>query len=525
MHDRLPTAFGRTLEPGIDFDPRGINPATGRAAAACANPLASWAAVRILQRGGSAIDAAISAQSVLSLVEPNASGLGGGAIIMLHTPDGIISWDGLSAAPSAAPDRITAETGGITIGTPGAYAALAEAHRTHGALPWSTLFGDAIALAEEGFPLSPYLARTIADIPAILNEPQAATLYARHPAGTNIRNPAFAATLRALAQNGAAELYQGETAHRIVQTAQADGGILTLADLAAYRPIRRTPIQFQLNGLTIHGAALPAYGTISAGQIASIALAAGMEPLGLIPTLAQIHTITAAGRLAQADRVPYEEGDLDPAQFLTPAYIAARAALLDPNHLPPSYPQGPAGSMTSHLSIADGRGQLLAMTTTINQNFGSRLAVGGFYLNNVMTNFATSPTRQGRPAPNRMLPCRRARTTIAPCLVLNTDGTPLAALGCGGGYKIIGYVANTLLRLAAGARNPQAILNAPQFLNWEGPTEIEPDLAPHTLALTARGHHIKSRRLDGGAQLLVLSQGLAHAAGDPRRDGCGMAVK
>lgn len=186
--------------------------------------------------------------------------------------------------------------------------------------------------------------------------------------------------------------------------------------------------------------------------------------------------------------------------------------------------------MTSHVSVADGRGQVVSMTTTINQNFGSRMEAGGFWLNNVMTNFAAEPVVRGRSGrewrdPNALEPGKRARTTIAPVIVLGADGMPLAALGAGGGYRIIGYVANALLRLAGGMRDPQAILDAPHALNWNGVTEIEPELEALARPLAGLGHWPHVRRMDGGTQMVVMDGGEVAAGADRRRDGYGMAIK
>lgn len=529
----LPLAFGRAVESGIDFDPDGARAAQGRAAVATANPLASWAAIRILRAGGTAIDAAVAAQAVLTLVEPNASGLGGGAMLVLHTPQGAAAYDGLSCAPAATPARVAVETGGITVGVPGALAALDMAHRAHGALPWGDLFADAIALAEAGHPLSPYLFRTLGDMPAMLAERQVGELYAegstRLRPGTEIRNPALAATLRSIARDGARAFYEGELAGRIAARVQEDGGVLTIADLAGYQPLRREPVRFGLGMLSVLGGPLPCYGAIAAGQIVGIAAALGLSGIDTHPSAEAIHILATAGRLAQADRFHHADPDFEPgdvAPLLDPAYLAERARLFSPAQLPKNLPLGHerGGSMTSSLSIADGAGQVLAMTTTINQNFGAQLSVGGFYLNNVMTNFATELMRNNRRAPNTAAPGKRARTTIGPSIVLDSAGKPIAALGAGGGYRIIGYVANALLRIGVGMRDPMAIVTAPHALNWEGITEIEPQLADHEAALKARGHTLQIRRMDGATQMVILGGAGARAFGDLRRDGAGMAL-
>jgi gamma-glutamyltranspeptidase/glutathione hydrolase len=544
-------AFGRDAEPWIDFDPARRRPAIGDAAAATAHPLASWAMMHIMRAGGSAVDAAVAAQAVLTVVEPSASGIGGGAIMLVHAGGVTHAVDGLSAAPGHVPARLgtdfdgrrvpddRAEYGGRTAGVPGALRALEAAHARFGRLRWAALFDHAIALAEEGFPLAPYLARSMAQNPAIRDEALARALYcggtgAALPSGSTLRNPALAATLRRIAAGGAAEFYEGETAADICAAVRNDDfpGTITMADMAGYRAVLRSPIGYAMGGMTVHTAPLPAYGGIAAGQIVGILAALGLRGIGALPDEDDIHLIAEAGRVAFADRAPYADPDFAPmetAPLLNPAYLAERARLIDPRRrteaIPPGQPATPGGSMTSHLSAADGAGQIVSMTTTINQYFGARIAVDGFYLNNAMTNFAGEPMSGGRPSPNAMAPRKRPRTTIAPSIVLDAQGAPLAALGAGGGYRIIGTVANALLRLCGGMRDPQALLAGAHVLNWNGVTEIEPELARHRAALAARGHWIGVKRMEGGTQCVVFDKGQWLAGGDPRRDGVGMALR
>ena len=551
MRPTLSDAFGRTPESWLDFDPTRHRPAEGYAAAATANPLASWAAVSILRQGGTAVDAAIAAQAVLTLVEPNASGLGGGAMVLVHEAGQTTCIDGLSAAPSHVPSRLIrdfdgrpipadrAMYGGRTAGVPGALRALADAHGRFGRLPWQALFAPAIELATDGFPLSPYLWRTLQEIPAMRDEPFAHALYcgggdlALMP-GTRLRNPALAATLTRIASQGVEELYQGETAAAICRAVAEDAfpGTITLADLGRYRAVTRTPQRFALGDKTVLGGALPSYGSLAAAQIIGIAARFGVTELGESISEQAIHVLAEAGRMCFAERAPFADpdfGTIATAELLDPAYLDARAGLLSARHRMDRLPRGrladtPGSSMTSHLSIADEDGQVVSMTTTINQNFGARIAVGGFYLNNVMTNFATEAPVDGVAPANAIEPGKRAKTTIAPVLVLNADGSVLASLGAGGGYRIIGYVANALLRLAGGMRDPQAIVGAPHALNWNGITEIETRLRQHERALHERGHWVSLKRMDGGTQCLIRNGRLWQAGGDPRRDGAGMAV-
>ncbi len=547
-------AFGRAPEPWLDLDLSRTRPACGRQAVATANPLASWAAATILRQGGSAIDAAIAGQMVLTLVEPNASGLGGGALLLIHDGTAITTIDGISAAPARVPARLEtdfdgrtiptdrAAFGGRTAGVPGALCALDDAHRRFGRLPWKTLFEPAIALATDGFALSPYLVRTLLENPSMRDEPFARALYcggtdAPLPPGTHLHNPALARTLRIIAEHGARAFYEGDIAEHIARAVQSDpfSGTITMRDMAQYRAIERIAPRFPLGALTVATAPLPAYGGIAAGQLIGLARHHGLTAIGAQLDADTIHLLAETGRVAFADRDPYADpatGAIDVAHLLDPAYLARRARHIDPRHrnekIPPGHADrhndGLGGSMTSHLCIADATGQVVSMTTTLNQNFGARIAVGGFYLNNVLTNFAIHPVRHGKPQPNAMGPFLRPRTSIAPCIVTDATGRAVAALGAGGGYRIIGYVANALLRLAGPILDGQQFLAAPHAMNWSGMTELEPEHAAHIPALVARGHWTSLRRLDGATQLIQRHGAMWHAAADPRRDGLAMAL-
>ncbi len=549
------TALGRDLEPWIATDPQRRSPAIGRAAVAAAHPLAARAGLLMLRAGGSAVDAAVAIQAALTVVEPNASGIGGGAVILVHDGAQALCLDGLARAPARVTARLATDFdgrtvpteramyGGRTVGVPGALMALEHAHRRFGRLPWSDLFAPAIELASEGAPLSPYLTRALAENPAVRDTRFAREHYCADgialPAGTVRRNPALTESLVAIAAGGAAALHEGPLAEAIVHAVADDpfAGSLTLADLGSYRPVERPPLRFDLGGMTVLGGPLPAYGALAAAQIVAFVRHHGLASLRDLPSEDAVHLLAEAGRLAIMDRWPYADPDFAPAdvaQLLDPDYLASRAGLIDPVRRRDRFPAGRGrelgGSMTSHLSVADARGQVVSMTTTINQNFGSRIAAGGFWLNNVMTNFAAEPVLRGRSGrewrdPNALEPLKRARTTIAPVIVLGADGRPVAALGAGGGFRIIGYVANALLRLAGGMRDPQAILDAPHGLNTNGITEIEPELEHHARALAARGHWPHVRRMDGATQCVILDEGQVSAAGDRRRDGVGMAIR
>jgi gamma-glutamyltranspeptidase/glutathione hydrolase len=546
----LHLAFGRTPEPWLRYDPYRQRAARGAAAVATANPLASWAAASTLRAGGSAIDAAIAAQMVLCVVEPNASGLGGGAMILVHhAPGEVAAYDGLSAAPARVTDRLErdfdgrtipadrAAFGGRTVGVPGALRALELAHRRHGRLAWAELLQPAIALAEDGFPLSPYLWRTLQEQVLMAAEPFARAVFCGGgdtvlPAGTTLRNPAVARTLRRIAAGGADELYLGETGAAVLRAVRDDvlPSTLTPADLAGYAVRERPPVRYAVGAMQVATAPLPAFGGTAAGQIVGLALRVGVTGLGPLPELEEIHLLAECGRLAFAERNRYaadpDHEAADAAAMLDSAYLDSRAGEIGRDRVGGviAADAGNGGSMTSHLAIADGRGQMVSMTTTLNQNFGARIAVEGFYLNNVQTNFAAAPEQGGRRVLNAMAPGKRPRTTFAPTIVMDAAGEAVAALGAGGGHRIIGFVANALLRLAAGERDAQALLSSVQALHWNGLTELEPPLAAHLPALAARGHWLMLRRMDAAAQCVLATRDGFAAAGDPRRDGVGMAI-
>jgi gamma-glutamyltranspeptidase/glutathione hydrolase len=545
----LNAVFGRSPEPWLAFDPTRARPAIGRAAAATANPLASWAACSMLKAGGSAVDAAVAAQAVLTAVEPNASGIGGGAVILVSQHGQVTAIDGLSMSPAKVTERLDrdfdgrivpaerASFGGRTAGVPGALRALELAHLQFGRLPWADLFQPAIALCEDGYPMSAYLLRALRENPGVQTEAMARLLYADADGalldvGTPIRNPALAATLRLIAAGGADAFYEGSLAQDICHAVAADAfpGTMTPDDLAAYTPVVRAASRFTLGQYQVAGGCLPAFGAIAVGQVIGIAAAMGLTGLGADMDADAVHILIEAGRLAYADRAVYAgDPDFHPCDvpaLLEPGYLASRAECLDVRRRTEGLTAGTADgeSMTSHLSIADDQGCVVSMTTTINNNFGSRVSVGGFYLNNVMTNFAARPIESGRRSVNAMVGHKRARTSIAPCLVFDAAGDVVAAVGAGGGNRIIGYVADALLRLAGGMDDPQAIVAAPHALNSAGMAEVEPPLDRHVAELAARGHWMMPRRLDGGTQMVIRTKCQWSAGGDPRRDGCGMAV-
>lgn len=533
-----------------------VQGARGQVVAATASPWATQAALDVLRRGGSAADAVVTAQAVLTFAEPNASGLGGGALIVWHDAasrtSGVL--DGLSAAPA----RVTAALqedfdgrtipaeraviGGRSVGVPGAVRALDDIHARFGRLAWASLLEPAIVLAEQGIPMPPNLARTLGEVPGMKDEPMTQALFFAEgrplPVGAPIRNPGLARTLRILADEGAGAFYEGALVAEMVAAVQADvlPGTLTAADFAAYRAIERLPLRLPMGEDTVLTAPPPAFGGLVAGQIVGMMSARGLLGADFAVNEAAVHVLCEAGRLGYADRGAYV-GDPafvdDPAQaLLDPDYLAHRAALIGEDRVlrrvgpgrvagyAPAAPGGGlGGTLTSHMVVADAAGLVVSMTTTVNQQFGSRLSACGFYLNNVQTNFAKVPEMGGVPSRNVMAPGKRPMTSFAPTLVIGRDGQVRAGIGGSGGNRIPGFVANGLLRIAAGGRDAAAVVAAPHALRTGMVTDVEPALREHVAALSQRGHWVMLRRLDAAAQAAVRDGAAWTAGADPRRGG------
>jgi gamma-glutamyltranspeptidase/glutathione hydrolase len=424
---------------------------------------------------------------------------------------------------------------------------LAAAHAVEGRLPWADLFAPAIKLAEEGFAISPRLAAQIAADAERLKRNAAAAAYfftpdgAPLPQGTILKNPALAQTLRALAERGAAALQAGPIAAAIVEGVQKHGDAsngMTAADLAAYSPKQRTPICGPYRAFTICGFPPPSSGGVAVAQILGVLEhfpLSHLDPRGVDAA----HLIGEAGRLAFADRNLYlADNDFVPVPLrglLEPTYLTLRAQLVDPDRaiaspragnprwhdasLAPQPAQPEYG--TSHLSIVDAAGNAVSMTTTVEDAFGARLMVAGFFLNNELTDFSFRPEVNGRPVANRVQGGKRPRSSMAPTLVFNQDGTLFATLGSPGGARIIGYVAQALTGLLDWKLNPQAAVSLPHI----GTTGIELELEANTgaagleAALRQRGHVVTLRPMDSGLQAVVVTPAGLLGGADPRREG------
>ena len=550
--------------------------ATHKFAVAAANPLATDAGYQVLKAGGSAIDAAIAVQMVLTLVEPQSSGIGGGAFLLHFNGKDVVAFDGRETAPAGVDEKLflgadgkpvafyEGVVGGRSVGVPGTVRMLEMAHKQYGKLPWAQLMQPAITLAEGGFKVSPRL-NTLAKGDAHLKKDPAAAAYFFKPdgeardVGFNLRNPELAAVLRKIAAEGSKALHEGEIAQAIVDKVQkhpTNPGKMTLADLAGYQPKKRAPIchdyRAQNRDYRVCGFPPPSSGAIAVGQILGIlgnTNAANLPLQDGLPSADWLHLYTEAARLAFADRGQYL-GDPDFVQppagnwmsLLAPAYLAERAKLIQPagpsmKTAQPGTP-GPIAAAhapmpdqpeygTSHISIVDSYGNAIAMTTTIEDAFGSRQMVKGFLLNNELTDFSFAPAdAQGRPIANRVQPGKRPRSSMAPTLVLDKATNQLVLSGGSpGGALIIHFTAKTLYGVLNWGLMPQQAINLPNFGSLNGPSLLEEKRFPPATveALRARGAEVREQALTSGLQ--AIARGQAHGTplwlggADPRREG------
>ncbi len=533
---------------------------------AAAHPLAVEAGLKMLRAGGSAVDAAIAVQLMLTLVEPESSGIGGGAFMLLHDPQKNIttSFDGRETAPaSARPDMFLkadgtarnifdAIPGGLSVGVPGTLHMLDKAHKSYGRLPWADLFTPAIQTAEQGFPVGRKLAAALKAHPEMKTMPDMRA-YFYHADGTAyaqgemLRNPAYAQTLRLIARDGIKAFYEGPVAQAMIDKiakAPKNPARMTLADLTAYRAIERAPVCGVYRSHKICSMGPPSSGGVAVLQI--LGMLEKFDPKTLQPNqLSTVHLFTQASRLAFADRATYLG---DPASIsiplsglLDPAYLRQRARLIDPardmgkaqpgtpprqpgeqraDYAPQSSPQLPG---TSHLSIIDAQGQAVSMTTTIEYAFGARLITGGFLLNNELTDFSFEPVKDGKPVANAPAPGKRPMSAMSPSLVFKPDGTVWIATGSPGGPRIIAYTAQSLISLIDGGQTPQQAAALPHYANLNGPTLLEEGTPITALQapLEAMGHEVRQTKLESGLHIIrrdIHSGGLEGGA-DPRRDG------
>lgn len=564
-----------------------------REAVVAAHPLAAQAGLSILKAGGSAIDAAIATAMVLGVVEPQSSGIGGGAFLMYFDGKTAIAYDGRETAPAAADETLflkpdgqplsfaAAVIGGRSVGVPGVLRMLELAHRAHGKLPWARLFQPAIELADNGFPVGQRLNGLLQFDDALRLQPAAAAFFYRPdgtpwPVGTMLRNPALAEVLRRIASEGPDAFYRGSVADAIVAKVRGhigNPGLMTKADLAGYVPMARpaicstwTPAR---RPLRLCGFPPPSSGAIAIGQIlgmlqrlspmpnqlepAAPRLPADPKRREMLPSATALHRYTEASRLAFADRAAYVG---DPAfvqppagrwdSLLDDAYLRQRAHLIGQRSMESARPGRPSGVVlamapdrspelpsTSHLSIIDSSGQAAAMTTTIENQFGSRLLVspiglpGGFLLNNELTDFSFLPREDGLPVANRVEAGKRPRSSMSPTFVFDAaSGTLLSIGGSAGGPMIIHHTAKVLLATWLWNLPVQDAVAMPNFGSMNGPTLLEAGRFPETTikALRALGHDVREVEITSGLHWLTRivagpTTGPWLGGADPRREG------
>jgi gamma-glutamyltranspeptidase/glutathione hydrolase len=528
---------------------------------AAAHPQAVEAGLEILRAGGSALDAAIAAQLVLNLVEPQSSGIGGGAF-MLHwdrRARQLSSYDGRETAPAGAmPDLfLTAEGkpmrfpeavfGGASVGAPGVVRMLALAHARHGRLPWAKLFAPAIGLADAGFTVSPRLGKLLARRGHDRFDAAARAYFfdaagqPRQP-GERLVNPAFAASLRAIAARGPAAFYEGEIAAAILRAvagAPHRSGSLSRADLSGYVAKARPPVCTVYRRYRVCGMGPPSSGGLAVAMTLKL-----VEPfdLGRNPmNAAALHAVVEAEKLVYADRnrwIADPDSVPVPAGLLDPEYLISRRKWMRLDHARPKAEPGfPPGAKrdragvdatveqagTSHVSVIDRHGNAVALTTSIETAFGSGLMAGGFLLNNQLTDFSFRPVdASGVPIANAVGPGKRPRSSMAPTIVFDPSGRVFAVLGSPGGSRIPLYVVKALIGLIDWRLDAQSALDLPNFGSRNGPLELEKEVTGllTRLAMERRGHDIRLGGMNSGIHLVVRrGPGRLEGGADPRREG------
>ncbi|WP_286240497.1 gamma-glutamyltransferase [Neptuniibacter halophilus] len=527
-----------------------------------AHPLATRAGYEVLQNGGSAADAAVAIQAMLTLVEPQSSGIGGGAFMLYWDQQAgrLHAYDGRETAPASADAKLfyrddkpmswpDALVGGRSVGTPGVLKLLEMAQTHHGKLPWAALFRAAIDQSRAGFSVGPRLHQLIASgiNPGLDRYPQARD-YFFTPAGEPLpvgylrQNPRLADSLEQIAESGTDAFYQGPLAAAMVDRIRQvsdNPGRLSLEDLASYQAVEREPLCLPYQRFRVCGFPPPTSGGVTVLQILKLLEGFDLsQPDPLSPRFN--HLFTQASRLAFADRGRYladpDFVDVPVAGLLDPTYLQQRAALIhaqqDSGQAQPGVPenselsraddQSPELPSTSHFVVVDQWGNAVSVTSSIEMAFGSTLMAGGFLLNNQLTDFSFVPEQDGRAIANRVEAGKRPRSSMAPFMVFDEQGRLYAAIGSPGGSRIINYVARSLLLMLNSDLPLQEVVNQPHVSNRNGQTELEAGTTAEQLAkpLAEMGHQIKIRDLNSGLHgFRRLPQGGWESAVDNRREG------
>lgn len=523
-----------------------------------AHPLAVEAGTRILAQGGSALDAAIATQLMLGLVEPQSSGIGGGAFI-LHwqkKQQKLTTFDGRETAPAAAaPDLFfengqaqswrDAYVGGKSVGVPGVLKALAQAHEQYGKLPWATLFEFTVETAEKGFPVSQRTARQLelgwnSGLKTFTASKEYFYPHGKAlPQGSLLKNPAYAALLQRIAAEGVSAFYEGDNARALVETVQqapVNAGKISLNDLAAYRAAERDPICLPYRQYQVCGMAPPSSGGLAVLQM--LGVLQHFELNKLAPdSVDAVHLFSQASRLAFADRDRYVADpdfvDVPVAGLLDKDYLASRARLVNLKQdqiftagtpvgaQPLQDASSPEFPNTSHLSIVDSEGNAVSMTTSVENVFGSGLMVNGYILNNQLTDFSIVPTEQGKWVANRVDAGKRPRSSMAPMMVFDQDNNLKLVIGSPGGSRIINYVAQSIIAVIDWQMNVQQALDLPRITHRNDYLALETATPLVTLVpqLQDMGYTVQLQDLNSGLHAIEIKEGKLQGAADPRREG------
>nr|WP_234463947.1 gamma-glutamyltransferase [Paracoccus caeni] len=528
---------------------------------AAAHPLAVEAGAKVLEAGGSAADAMVAVQVVLGLVEPQSSGLGGGAFLVWYDAESgeLTTLDARETAPMLARpamflndqgeplEFMDAVVGGLSVGTPGTPALLETAHRKWGKLNWSRLFDDGIRLAEDGFTVSPRLAELVAGEGDALARYPATTDYFfpggnAVTAGASLQNPGYAHTLRTLATEGAQGFYTGEIAEGIVAAvrgAEGNPGHLSMDDLAAYKVVERPAVCVEYREHDVCGMGPPSSGGLTVGQILGMLGQYDLASLGA-ESPESWRMIADASRLAFADRGRYMADDdfvpMPTEGLIDPAYLEERGKLLAGDDSLPEVSAGSPGwshamlwgqdsalelPSTTHISIVDADGNALSMTTTIENGFGSRVMAHGFLLNNELTDFSfETHDADGYPIANAIAPGKRPRSSMAPSIVLKDD-KPVLVIGSPGGSRIIGYVAKAIIGYLDWGLDVQQAVALPNIVNRFGPLDVEVGTSATGMsqALSDMGFEVEETDLNSGLQGIAITPDGLEGGADPRREG------
>jgi len=552
-------ASGVVMADGHSRFPNSVTATTHMVSAA--NPLASQAGLDVLEAGGTAMDAAVAVQFMLNLVEPESSGIGGGAFLLYWdaASNKLLTYDGREKAPtSATPEYFykdgeamkwsQARPGGLSVGVPGTLKLLEVAHQAHGRQHWTTLLQPTIEQARAGFKINAKLARAIAGAAesGLAQFEETKTYFLNEDGspkeeGTLLTNDVFADTLTLIAAFGSDAFYTGPIAKSIVEATRTttNTGQMTLEDLSAYEVIQREPVCADYRAYQVCGMGPPTSGGLTMGQILTILAEFDLPAMG--PGAQSWHLFIEAAKLAYADRALYM-ADSDfvemPEGLLNASYLADRASLINESA---TMGKAEAGSPpwdeaillspdtqtekpgTSHFVIADQYGNRVSMTTTIESGFGSRVMTRGFLLNNELTDFSFKHEKDGKPVANRVQAGKRPRSSMSPTMVLKDD-QPYLLTGSPGGSRIINYVTQSVIAILDWGMDPQDALAMPHVVNRNGKTDLEEGTAAADLAaeLEAMGHEVNVRGLNSGLHAILIEGGHMYGAADPRRAGVAM---